>query len=293
MGVFSLFLVGMITSLLAFRVSFAIAQQSPHNQPGLGEKPYAMLSFPLLFSPPLSSPFLASPLLPSPLVSSPLLPSPLLISHLLSSLTPFRRDAEHHGWRYFPHCFLGMLASTSVAWGLTYLLPKALGAGAAMEFYHFEVVAWILSFTVCVVATAQFMKWCAKRDNVKAATRARPVGDELQGIKNVTGESFSVLLGKQYRIIVLSTLILGCKWSTSQTEDVRCCYSRNGAKQIRFSSYRSIDLKERQTESELSSRASSTRSCKRVLWSSLVSWRTVRLKSTRWVCATGGVTTTC
>ena len=70
-------------------------------------------------------------------------------------------------WKYAPICLISMLSSTLVVGGLAYALPTSLGV--QLEFYFGETVSFILEFTVCVLFTAEVMKFFYNRDQERGA----------------------------------------------------------------------------------------------------------------------------
>ena len=114
-----------------------------------------------------------------------------------------------------------MFISGMTVWGLTYFLPKALGV--PVEFFHLEFIPMALNFTVCVVGTARFMKFCANRDRLRereqyddpvrtAARRDSSSSNEDEDDLDNNGAGFAQEFIVQLNTIVLSCVILGCEF---------------------------------------------------------------------------------
>ena len=69
---------------------------------------------------------------------------------------------EWQGWRYAPHCCIFMLISGLFVSGFLYILPISLGA--QMHYYFADAVSILLELSLCVVFTAQVMKFFYRRD---------------------------------------------------------------------------------------------------------------------------------
>ena len=72
--------------------------------------------------------------------------------------------------RYARHCFIFMLVSSLCVAGLLYILPISLGA--QMHYYFADVVPILLSMSVCVVFTAEAMRFFYRRDHQQGGDTA-------------------------------------------------------------------------------------------------------------------------
>ena len=120
-----------------------------------------------------------------------------------------------YSWKYAPICLISMLSSTLVVGGLAYALPISLGV--QLEFYFGETVSFILEFTVCVLFTAEVMKFFYKRDQERGAPEQEEPenvirndgGDENGG---VGGNCFAETV-KLLNFYVICIVGLGCGFS--------------------------------------------------------------------------------
>ena len=121
---------------------------------------------------------------------------------------------EWKSWRYAPHCFIFMLISSLVVAGIFYILPISLGA--QVHYYFADAVSFLLTSTVCVVFTAEVMKFFYRRDHQQgggAAVQEQPqneVGDEDH--KDEEGRDCFEETLQQLNVILICAVALGCEF---------------------------------------------------------------------------------
>lgn len=122
---------------------------------------------------------------------------------------------QERRWKYFPHCFFAMFTSGMTVWGLTYLLPKALGM--PVEFYHIEFVPMTLNFTVCVVGAARFMKYFLKRDQIceGAVKHDIPVRSASRQDHDSKVDGCMQEIATQLNTMLISCIICGCEFCSA------------------------------------------------------------------------------
>ena len=126
-------------------------------------------------------------------------------------------DLEWRGFRYTPHCFISMLISTLFVAGFLYILPISLGA--QMHYYFGDTVSFLLQLSVCVVFTAQVMKFFYMRDHQEGGDTAvqeqsqNEAGDEDREDQEETKDldCFGQTL-KHLNIFLLAFVALGCQF---------------------------------------------------------------------------------
>ena len=123
-------------------------------------------------------------------------------------------------WKYAPYCFISMVSSTLIVAGLTYALPVSMGG--RIEYYFGESLSMLLEMTLCVVFTAEVMKFLYKRDqrrgapprttsNVAANLNALPEDDEKNEEEEKQRNCFGDLV-HLLNLIALASTTLGCRF---------------------------------------------------------------------------------
>ena len=119
------------------------------------------------------------------------------------------------GWGYASYCFISMLISTLCVAGFIYVLPISLGG--QLHYYFGDVVPMLLQGTVCVVFTAEVMKFFYKRDRRQggdSAAQEQPgneVGDEdHEGQEESQGFNCFQETLRQLNMLSICVVVLGC-----------------------------------------------------------------------------------
>ncbi len=121
---------------------------------------------------------------------------------------------EWCGWKYAPHCFISMLISTLFVAAFFYTLPVSLGA--QVHYYFADAVPFLLQMTVCVVFTAQVMKFFYRRDQQRGGGATMPEQPQNE-VRDHNGEEekdfgcFKETVA-QLNMILIGAVALGCSF---------------------------------------------------------------------------------